>query len=204
MKPEELIKKGLEYFDLPRGPATLSCLAAYILELERWNRRINLTGKKGLHEIVEGLLYDSFFLCSQMGRVGRALDVGSGSGILAIPICILQCAEEIFSVDRSGKKIQFQRHIKRTLGLEGLTPLQADIETVDLAGIDVLAAKAFGATPDTLRKAGRHLKEGGLAFLLKGKNDKTMEADGFVCIKAEHYLLPGDPKEYRLFVYKKV
>ena len=130
--------------------------------------------------------------------------MGSGAGILAIPLAILQLADKVFSVDRSAKKIQFQRHVKRSLGLERLALIQADIEKIEPLDVDILLAKAFGPLEEILKKGGGHLKEEGLAFVVKGKNEEARELAGFFCIKRETYRLPGLLKEYQLFVYKKI
>ena len=201
---ESLITEGLDYFGIPYAPATVQKLSFYMHELMRWNTRVNLTAKRPVESIVLEFLYDAFFLHSMIRGTPSALDMGSGSGILAIPLAILDEAIQVFSVDSTLKKIQFQRHVKRGLKLNNLSLIHGRIEILEPLNVDALLAKAFGPTRLTLQKGGRHLKQMGTAYLLKGRTEREGTCPGFSLEHAIQYRLPNNPKEYQLFVYKKV
>jgi 16S rRNA (guanine527-N7)-methyltransferase len=201
---EGLIAEGLDYFDISYTPAMMEKLSLFIHELERWNRRINLTGIRPVEWIVRELLYDTFFLHSLIRGSSSVLDMGSGSGVLAIPLAILDEAMEVVSVDRTLKKIQFQRHIKRNIGLDNLRLMHDRIESMEPLHVDALLAKAFGSTRLILQKGARHLKGEGTAYLLKGRSASEGQYPGFTLERKMEYRLPDNPKEYQLFVYKKV
>lgn len=131
------------------------------------------------------------------------LDLGSGSGILAIPIAILNENFKIISVDKSLKKIQFQRHIKRTMHLKNFVALHGRIETLDPIEADALIVKGFGSIEAILEKGGRHIRTGGCAFVLKGKGEDQIIYQGFELDYVMPYVLPVSNREYRLFVYRK-
>jgi 16S rRNA (guanine527-N7)-methyltransferase len=204
MSLEILITEGLEYFSTPYSPAAVEKLAFYMHELERWNTRVNLTAKRPMEWVVQELLYDTFFLCSMIRGTRSALDMGSGGGILAIPLAILDEEMEVVSVDRTLKKIQFQRHIKRNLGLDNLRLIHGRIESLEPLRVDALLTKGFGSTRLILQEGGRHLKEAGTAYLLKGRLERECQYPGFTLKRKMRYRLPNNPKEYQLFVYKKV
>ena len=204
MSVEDLIKEGLEHFAISHTPVMVEKLSFFVQELERWNTRVNLTARHPVEWMIRELLCDTFFLFDIIRGAASALDVGSGSGILAIPIAILDGRMQLFSVDRTLRKIQFQRHIKRSLDLTGLTPIHGRIEGLELLAVDALLAKGFGPAPVILGKGGLHLKEGGFAYLLKGRTEKESVHAGFSLEQVLPYRLPGSSKEYRLFVYKKV
>jgi hypothetical protein len=44
----------------------------------------------------------------------------------------------------------------------------------------------------------------GTAYLLKGRTERAGACPGFSLEHAMQYRLPDNPKEYQLFVYKKV
>ena len=201
---ERLIAEGLDHFGISYAPAAAEKISFYMHELERWNRRVNLTAKRPAESIVRELLYDAFFLCSLVKGPSSALDMGSGSGILAIPIAILDERMQLFSVDRTLRKIQFQRHIKRGLQLSNLSAIHGRIEDLEPLGVDALLTKGFGTAKSILEKGGRHLREGGTAYLLKGRAERGGLYPGFFLERVLEYHLPGSPKEYQLFVYKKV
>jgi len=203
MDTERLIKVGLDSFSIARNAEKEEALLRYLLELQKWNKRINLVGLKELVDIVKKLLFDAFFINAYIKESTRLMDLGSGSGILGIPLAILNETVEIFSVDRNLKKIQFQRHIKRILSLERFTPVHSRIEALPPLAVDTVVAKAFGKTPHILHNAERHLLTNGTLLIMKGKGEKPIEHEGFSLEKDIPYSLPMNDKTYRLFVYKR-
>jgi 16S rRNA (guanine527-N7)-methyltransferase len=132
------------------------------------------------------------------------VDVGSGSGILAIPLAILNETVEVVSVDSNLRKIQFQRHVRRSLGLPNLRPLEGRIEATDPLAADGLVAKAYGSIGAILAASDRHLVAEGLAFALKGGDQGDESFPGYVLEKSLGYSLPGVSRRYRLLMYKKI
>ena len=62
--------------------------------------------------------------------------------------------------------------MKRLLGLARLEIVHGRAEDIPPLGVEALIAKAFGPAPAVLVKGGRHLREGGSAFLVKGKGER--------------------------------
>jgi len=201
---ERLIADGLDYFNIPYTAAEVEELSFYMHELGRWNTSVNLTAKKPVEWMVRELLYDAFFLGSVIRGTRSVLDMGSGSGILAIPLAILDQIMRVLSVDKTLKKIQFQRHVKRSLNLDNLSLIHGRIETLEPLHVDALLSKGFGSTRLILQKGGNHLTRGGTAYLLKGRTEEGGSYPRFLLERATRYRLPKNPKEYQLFAYKKV
>lgn len=201
---EELIAEGLAHFRIGCGARCVSSLASYVRELDRWSRTMNLVGLKGSSRVVAELVYDAFFLHSRIAGARSLLDLGSGSGVVSVSMAILDPERRIVSVEKNLKKAQFQRHVKRLLGLDRLEIVHGRIEEAPRTGVDVLIAKAFGPVPVVLDKGRRHLNEGGSAYIVKGKGQKAPAHEGFLLQREESYSLPGNDKAYQLFVYKKV
>ena len=201
---KQWIAEGLKHFSIEAPEPALDGLCTYVRELDRWNRRVNVTGKKNVDSMVKDLLYDSFFLHGWTRGEPCLLDVGSGAGIPGIPLAILRPELRVTSVDSSLKKVQFQRHIRRTLQMENLFIVHGRIEEIAPLGVDAMTAKAFGSVEHLLDAGIRHLNPGGRAFLLRGKAGTMPAHQGFLPERDEHYILPGGRKEYRLFVYKRV
>lgn len=199
-----MISQILEHFNIAVQQARLMRIVRFIEELERWNRKINLVGPKDMERVCRELLADSFFLHGFIGDRRSLVDVGSGSGILAIPLAVLNEGITVYSVDSSLKKIQFQRHVRRTLGLGNFLPLEGRIEAIDPVNTDGLVAKAYGSTEAILTAADRHLASGGFAFVVKGRQESEKVHRGYGLERIISYSLPGVAKEYRLLVYKKI
>ncbi len=199
-----LIEEGLTFFGIGYDETTARQLLSYVEELGRWMRTMNLVGLKEGGQIVGDLVYDAFFLHTLVAGMNSLLDLGSGAGVVSIPLAVLNPDKQIFSLDKALKKIVFQRHVKRLLGLARLEIVHGRVEDIPPLGAEALIAKAFGPAPAVLVKGGRHLREGGSAFLVKGKGEEASTQVGFLLEKVERYCLPKSDKAYQLFVYKKV
>ncbi|MDR2019042.1 MAG: class I SAM-dependent methyltransferase [Syntrophobacterales bacterium] len=198
-----MIAEGLAFFHIPYDEKAVGDITFYVTELSKWNDRVNLVGYKDIRNVVRDLLYDAFFLWGHTCDSLRTLDLGSGSGIIAIPLKILSPGMEVYPVDRSLRKIQFQRHIKRSLQLEGFFPIHGRIEEVEPLMVDSVVVKAFGAIPAILEMSERHLNEAGRVFIVKGMAEEAVRAGGFALESVVPYTLPGSGRRYRMFVYRK-
>jgi 16S rRNA (guanine527-N7)-methyltransferase len=199
----DLARLGLAHFDLSQRPDRVEHLVSFARELERWNRKINLTAIDDAESVIRELLYDAFHLLGKIGDTQRLLDMGSGGGILAVPFAILRDDLEVLSVDSSLKKIQFQRHIKRVLGLRRLIPVQGRIEDLDPLAVDCVVAKAFGPVSDILGKAAPHLSPGGRVLLPRGTGDgEPPHVENFRLLGATPYTLPGVAKRFVMVTYE--
>ena len=110
---------------------------------------------------------------------------------------------EVHGVDKSLRKVQFQRHIKRSLGLKGFFPVHGRAEDLAPIGAESLVAKAFGTIERILAVGGPHLIEGGRAYILKTEKDESVEVPGFRLDKAVPYHLTRLGARYKLFIYVK-
>ncbi len=204
MDRKGLIQQTLDHFHIPVSSEALAGLVRFIEELDRWNRTINLVGIRDMDRVCSELLADSFFLYPYIMHGRRVIDVGSGSGIVGIPFAILNRSLEVCPVDSNLKKVQFQRHIRRTVGLPNLLPVLGRVEAIDPLGGDRLVAKAYGTTGAILTAAGRHLVAGGLVYIVKGDTQDEVSRGGFSIEASVDYSLPGTNRAYRLLIYKKI
>ena len=104
-KLQALIEEGLLFFGIGRDATTTDRLVRYVEDLGRWNRTMNLVGLKESQRIVIDLLYDAFFLHTRVAGLNCLLDLGSGAGIVSIPLAILNPGTQIVSLDSNLKKI---------------------------------------------------------------------------------------------------
>jgi len=165
--------EALDDLGLDVAPEAILHLERLVDELLRWNRRRNLTAIIERDEILEKHLVDSLTLLPFVSHTGRLLDIGSGAGFPALPLKIARPDLTIVSVDAVGKKIDFQRHIARTFGLDGFTALHDRIEAlVDhpdyCTGFDFVCARALCSLQELLVMARPFLAPGGRLLAMKG------------------------------------
>jgi len=164
---------ALGRFGLDVAPESLSSLERLADELLRWNRRRNLTAIKDRDEVLEKHLLDSLTLLPFARQAERLLDIGSGAGFPALPLKIVCPALDVVSVDAVGKKIDFQRHVVRVLGLKRFSALHGRIEELRehddcRQGFDLVTARALCSLGELVELARPYLVAGGHLVAMKG------------------------------------
>ena len=138
-------------------------------ELERWNKKVNLTAIRDRQEMLTSHIDDSLAVQSLL-RGTRILDVGTGAGFPGLPLAIVEPDREFHLIDSNNKKIMFVQHIAGLLGLDNVTAVKARSE--DYAPgyrFDTVIARALAALPKLVEIAGHHVGEDGVFVALKGR-----------------------------------
>lgn len=154
----------------------LSAFVRLAAELTVWNRRINLTAITQPAEIVTKHFLDSLTLVPLLKADDFMLDVGSGAGFPALPVKIVLPGLALVTVDAVQKKIHFQRHIIRTLGLTGMTALHSRVEALVAThggAFTVVTSRAFTALADFAALALPLLAPSGRILAMKGREGEA-------------------------------
>ena len=115
----EQLAAGLDGLGLALQSGAREHLVDYLLLLDKWNRRYNLTAVRDPEEMVSRHLLDSLSVLPFL-KGTRILDVGTGPGLPGIPIAIARPDCNVTLLDSVGKKIRFLTEAKRNLGLENI------------------------------------------------------------------------------------
>lgn len=198
---------------VPLAPEQLAAFDRLGEELLRWNRYSNLTAITDPDEIVIKHFYDSLTLAPLLSGQERLLDVGSGAGFPGIPLKIALPALQVVTVDAVQKKIFFQRHMIRTLGLTGITALHERIENIAAqpdVGFTVIVSRAFTALADFVKLVAPLLSPTGRIIAMKGKEGRAEAAQldcaalGVQIADISEFSLPMGAGERSLIVLKKL
>jgi 16S rRNA (guanine527-N7)-methyltransferase len=139
-------------------------------ELEKWNRKVNLTAIRNRDEMVTAHIFDS--LAARPLLHGRdVLDVGTGPGFPGLPLAIVEPDRKFTLLDSNNKKIMFVQHVAGLLGLDNVTAVKGRGE--DYAPghrFDTVIARALAALPRLVEIAGHHVREDGVFVALKGRH----------------------------------
>ena len=143
--------------------------AALLDELERWNRKVNLTAIRDRAEMVRAHLVDSLAVRFYL-RGTDILDIGTGAGFPGLPLAIAEPERRFTLLDSNSKKVAFVEHVSGLLGLDNVSVSRSRAE--DFAPgkrFDTVVARAVGALPKLLAIAGHHVGEDGGFVALKGR-----------------------------------
>lgn len=92
-------------------------LAAYVSLVERWNRAVGLVGGGMTSERLWGLVEETLAALPYLPSRGKLLDVGSGSGIPAIPLLVARPDLEGVLLEPRERRWAFLREVVRELSL---------------------------------------------------------------------------------------
>jgi 16S rRNA (guanine527-N7)-methyltransferase len=138
-------------------------------ELERWNKKVNLTAIRSRADMIAAHIEDSLS-ARPLLHGERVLDVGTGGGFPGLPLAIAEPDRKFDLIDGNNKKIMFVQHIARLLGLDNVTAVKARSEDYDPGyRFDTVIARAVATVPKLLGLAGHHVGEDGVFVALKGQ-----------------------------------
>jgi len=206
------LKTGLARFDIYLDEEILGRQLDFLGEMIRWSTRINLTAIRNLDEGIEKHLLDSLILLSHC-RERLLLDIGSGAGLPAIPLAIADPGLQVISVESVGKKVNFQKHIRRSFGLNNLTPLNCRVEDLPPErSYPMITARAFAPVEKILELVQPLLAVGGELLLLRGSRDEVsldstevgLRKYGFRLNKQQAYRLPFSGSQRQILQISRI
>ena len=115
-----ILDEGARAMGMRLKRSQIAQFAIHAKELLAWNRFANLTAITDPVEIAVKQFLDTLSLPSFLAPRSRLLDIGSGGGFPGIPLGVLRPDLHIMLIDASRKKVSFQKHIIRTLGLKNI------------------------------------------------------------------------------------
>lgn len=142
-------------------------LVEYLLLLDRWNQRMNLTALDDPDSAVDRLVVEPVLASAAIDAGAVTLvDVGSGGGSPAIPLKISRPELALTMVEVKTRKSVFLREVVRHLGLSSCVVETARFEQVltkptFYGAVDVVSVRAVRAEIAQLRLFGEVLKPGG-------------------------------------------
>lgn len=163
-----------------REPGTL---AEYQALLEEENAAHNLISRQLKRGELERLLQESFTLGELIPQhwpdesTFSMVDLGSGGGLLGIPVALANPARKLLLVESNLKKCQALHRMAQHLGLEQLSVRHERVERIrDTAAPSVFMARFF-MDPRGVAIATRRWRQAGTAYLLVCGKEEEAAAD---------------------------
>jgi 16S rRNA (guanine527-N7)-methyltransferase len=196
---KRLVLSGAGAFGIHIEAPRMDRLVRFAETLLQWNQKINLTAITDPREMAVKHFVDAMAALPLIPGTGSLLDIGSGGGFPGLVIAIFRPELSITSIDAVRKKISFQQHLIRTLGLTSVHALHTRAETLpgENNRYDIIVSRALGSLEMFSGLALPMLSETGRAVAYKG----IMDAAGMEeieTLKEKHPELSVDVQTYQL------
>jgi len=213
---EGLLALGIEDLGLELSPSNIADLELFLQEMGRWNQVHNLTAIEGEKDSVRLHLIDSIAVLPVLKRFlksssPRIADLGSGGGLPAIPIAIVQPEWHLSLIEAIRKKTAFLQHVRGKLKLKNIEVLCERVEDAAVqqpAQFDAVISRAFTNLARFLELSLPFLKPDGLVFAMKAKRAddemKDVSMDHWRLVADEPLHIPNLAVERRLLVLAPV
>ena len=150
----------------------------YGRELLLWNKKINLTAITEPAQVAEKHFIDSMAAADMVRTCGSLADMGSGGGFPGIVLKIMNPGLDIVLIDSVRKKVNFLKHVIRTLELKNIDAVHSRAEDLhahpDFSGrFDCVISRAFADLDKFVRLAGPLIHADGRLLAMKGRQGRT-------------------------------
>ena len=211
-----MLALGIEDLGLELSPSNIADLELFLQEMGRWNRVHNLTAIEGEKDSIRLHLIDSIAVLPVLKRFlkgpsPKIADLGSGGGLPAIPIAIVQPDWRLSLIEAIRKKTAFLQHVRGKLKLKNIEVLCERVEDAAMqqpAQFDAVISRAFTNLARFLELSLPFLKPDGLVFAMKAKRAddemKDVSMDHWCLVADEPLHIPNLAVERRLLVLAPV
>jgi 16S rRNA (guanine527-N7)-methyltransferase len=132
-------------------PEQGALLAAYLDQLVKWNRKMNLVGKSDWRSVFDTLVVDSLFLADFLAGMNLpdrplCLDFGAGAGLPGIPLRVLWQQGDYWLVEVREKRATFMKSVLGRLRLPATNVFAGRAEDA----LERLAQAGHQATADLI------------------------------------------------------
>lgn len=172
---ESFIYEIADQLNIEINVAQVKYLEKYWNLLLAWNKKINLISPKGSMEnnvilhLMDSLLPLKF---NKLNHSIQAVDFGSGGGLPAVPLKIMNPTWDYTLVESTGKKTIFLNEVGRQLNFNKYRTLNAFLtggeDQADHLKYDLITARGLAETPILLKLGANWLKNDGSFWLYKG------------------------------------
>ena len=213
---EIILKEGASELGVSLNHKMMQMFLVYLKELKEWNQKVNLTSLKKDTAIIGKHFIDSLSLVPYLPSKASLLDLGSGAGFPGIPVKIAKPSLKVTLLEAKRKKVNFQRHLVRKLGLTCIDSLQGRADSLKTENalqlsFDIVTSRAFSRLEKFLILGMPFVKRGGCLIAMKGKHAREELKDSQDMLKGlplevsriEGLTLPfGGGRRYLIFVKK--
>lgn len=114
----EIFKEKLKTTDIVLTDEQIEKFYTYMLLIQEWNEKINLTAILEPEEMIVKHFIDSLSIAKDIENGAKVIDVGTGAGFPGIPLKIYNDSINITLMDALNKRMLFLNEVASKLNLE--------------------------------------------------------------------------------------
>ncbi len=207
-----VLRRGAQSFNIRLTKNRLAVFERYLLELLRWNERMNITAIREPEDIAVKHFLDSLSIIPYLPEKGRIADIGSGGGFPGLPLKIVRPDLQLTLIEASRKKANFLRHMIRTLALPDVVVQEGRAEHLVFdAPFDCATGRACADLKTFLKIATPLVKDQGSIVAMKGRTvvgelrdaEEELANRGLKLVDEKIIQLPCGGGARRILVFKK-
>lgn len=206
----ESLKEFAAELSISIPDSSIPLFSAYLGELKKWNRAINLTAIQDDQEVVVKHFIDSLagLQVIEIKNETEILDVGAGAGFPAFPLKFVHPGLSVELVEPSAKKGAFLRYVIGSLALQGVTVATTKLEDYvrrlnPQRLFDYIVVRAFRVDHLGIRFADLLKPAGKVVLYRSGKVERGFQLTGLALTEEVEYELPAHHGHRALSVFSK-
>ena len=196
-KIADMLIAGAKELNIEMRESNIKAFSLYLEELKKWNEKINLTSLRSDRDITVKHFLDSLTAARFLkdNKVSSLLDIGSGGGFPGIPLKIVMPELKVTLLEAIEKKVNFLKHIIRTLGLDNIEAIKGRAEDEEIiktykSSFDCVISRALSSIKDYINLAKPYIKvtpfykgglggikENGIILAMKGPVEKKLSSE---------------------------
>ena len=176
---QEKLERGLDALPFAVSAAERAQFVRYLDLLNKWNQVHNLTAVRDVEEQIPRHILDCLAVLPYIKDAATLADIGSGAGLPALMLAIMQPALAVTALESNGKKAAFIREAVRVLALANVQVVAQRVEDWQAPPQAVIISRALAAA-DRFIALTAHLGDANSRWLLmKGREVETLTVSGF-------------------------
>ena len=147
----------------------------YMVEILKWNEKVNLTAIKDEKEFIIKHFIDSLSISRYIKDSLKIIDIGTGAGFPGIPLKLNNKSLKITLIDSVNKKLNIIKEISNQMNLDNIEIIHTRAEDLAIKKeyrekYDIATTRAVSNLSTILEYMLPFLKVGGRAICMKGPN----------------------------------
>lgn len=175
----ELLSEGAARLGVDLGATGAMQLLKYLILLQKWNARINLTGTRDDREIVARHLLDSLAVVPHIpADTHRLIDVGSGAGLPGAVVAMFRPGIEVTALEPIRKKHAFLATLRREMPLANFHPVAKRVDdyraSAEFDLFDTAVSRATWSLDEWLEFGSRLIHDRGTVLGMEGADERPL------------------------------